>query len=138
LQCLIDTSKAVVECAATYWEGKQRVVVYVTIYRYNNIIYILRLTSKRLFTLQYRGADDLVPIVSYVIIKAAVRNMHAEISLVEEFIPETMMIAEAGMPFLFLFPSHSLTFRLLFSSFDFPCRVLSFHIPNVLILYPIA
>jgi hypothetical protein len=28
--------------------------------------------------------------------------MHAEISLVEEFIPETMMIAEAGMFIYFL------------------------------------
>jgi len=69
LQCLVDTSKAVVECASKYWEGKQSVVI---------------------------GADDLVPIISYVIIKAAVRTMHAEISLVDEFIPESMMIGEAG------------------------------------------
>jgi len=68
-QCLIDTSRAIIDCASKFYEGKQHVVI---------------------------GADDLVPILSYVIIKAAVRNMNAEISLIEEFLDESLMIGEHG------------------------------------------
>jgi hypothetical protein len=38
LQCLIDTSKAVVECATKYWEGKQHVVMYVLLLCSDSVI----------------------------------------------------------------------------------------------------
>ncbi|PFX22012.1 VPS9 domain-containing protein 1 [Stylophora pistillata] len=75
LECLVRTSRCVCQCVEDYWEtkGKSRHCPETAI-----------------------GCDDLLPILSFVIIRSGMAQLISECDAMEEFIPEGYLMGEEG------------------------------------------
>eukprot|EP01102_Stenamoeba_stenopodia_P011932 TRINITY_DN3703_c0_g1_i1.p1 TRINITY_DN3703_c0_g1~~TRINITY_DN3703_c0_g1_i1.p1 ORF type:complete len:452 (+),score=113.66 TRINITY_DN3703_c0_g1_i1:37-1392(+) len=71
IECLVQTSKCIFQSIKDYWASKSN---------YKPIM----------------GADELLPLFTYVIIKSLVVNLHSESSFMSDFVPEEMMMGQEG------------------------------------------
>ncbi|XP_038070372.1 VPS9 domain-containing protein 1-like [Patiria miniata] len=75
LECVVKASRAIVTCVGDYYEAQGR---------------------SRENTENAVGCDDLLPILSYVVIKSALPHIVSECSIMEEFIHEGYLFGEEG------------------------------------------
>lgn len=72
VNCLIETGKAICSCVVTYWEGK--------------------MDKSKLIV----GSDELLPLFTYVLIKANMSNVFSEAKFMEDFLGDEYAIKEEG------------------------------------------
>jgi hypothetical protein len=72
IKCLVETAKAIVSCVDNHWKGKSEA---------KNVVV---------------GGDELLPIFTYVVIKASVPYLFTESSFVETFITESAAKEQGG------------------------------------------
>lgn len=75
LECLVRTSRCICQCVEDYWESKGKP-------RHSPETAI--------------GCDDLLPILSFVIIRSGMAQLVSECDAMEEFIPEGYLMGEEG------------------------------------------
>ncbi|KAL9975170.1 hypothetical protein ACROYT_G012297 [Oculina patagonica] len=75
LECLVRTSRCICQCVEDYWENKGKP-------RHSPETAI--------------GCDDLLPILSFVIIRSGMAQLVSECDAMEEFIPEGYLMGEEG------------------------------------------
>jgi len=72
VKCLVDTAKSIIQCVNTYWKGK--------------------IEEEKLIV----GGDELLPLFTYVVIKAGVSFLYIESCFVESFISESAAKEQGG------------------------------------------
>ncbi|XP_062501464.1 VPS9 domain-containing protein 1-like isoform X2 [Corticium candelabrum] len=75
LDCIVSTSRCIMECADEYWEGKGK-----------------GRQSKE----ATMGTDDLLPVLTYVVVKTRLPQLVSECVAMEEFIHEGYLMGEEG------------------------------------------
>lgn len=87
LGCILHTFMDVIQCVTDFWD----------VYERDPVVYVAQpLTC---FLTLFRSADDLVPIFSYVILKAHVPKLYSEMNFIWEFATDSEMKGKYGYSF---------------------------------------
>jgi len=83
LSNLMSMKQNIIQSINTYWDSKT-----------SKSRFKLR-SEKRMESITI-SADELVPLITYVVLKAQIPNVYVEMKLIEEFIDEKSVIGEYG------------------------------------------
>lgn len=95
LDCLVEVGKCVCTCINKFWEGRidpAKLIVYDAI-----TVVVVAVASPKIAKIQsYSGADDLLPIMTYVVVKARIPSLYSEAMLMQDLMSEKAAMEIGG------------------------------------------